>query len=112
MADTVTSLAVESARRAARAALQPPLNPIDQGAALAALHRTVSFEADAMGVELWQRINGMMTALATDIAAAVQSPANEDAARELLATAHKLARSQLDILLTLKRTTNPGETKP
>lgn len=97
-----TSIAVESARRAARAALAGARNAADDGAALAALHRTLSFEAEAMGVELWHRVNGATSALAADIAASLTSPANADAARALLDNAMRLARAQLDILITLK----------
>jgi len=101
--EPVTSLAIESARRAAHAALAPPIDRAGQAAAIAALHRTIAFEAEARGVPLFERISGLTTALAADIANAAVDPSNGDAARALLRNAHQLAVSQLEILLALPK---------
>jgi len=101
--ESVTSLAVESARRAARAGVAGLNDPFAQTDALAHLIHTLTAEAMAAGVGLYARIDALTRALAVEIDCAISPSSNDDVAHETMKAAGQLARSQLNTLRILRR---------
>lgn len=104
MAETsspVTSIAIESARRAARVALAAQTDQLAAVHALSAVLHTVNDEAGRRGVDGATRIDACCRALA--ILIATTSP-DESVARERMRLANTLADTQLQIVLRLRHT--------
>lgn len=98
MSGQVTSVAVESAKRAVRAAGVPRDNHYDAHALSALLH-TIDHEANGAGVTLYARIDALSRAMAM---CAYLATRDADASRALIKSATDLSRSQMEILIATK----------
>lgn len=100
---SVSSLAIEGARRAAKAALNAPLDNLGQTNALASLFDTITHEAWESGADAATRIDALTRGLVICIHNATTDAA---AARALLKSANLMAASQLEFLLALNTPRN------
>lgn len=97
------SIAVESAKRAARSGLKGVTASLDQRHNLSALHSTISHEAGLAGVELYERLDALARTMAVEINASLTDAAIADVGRTLMHAITLSAKTHLEVLLAMPR---------